>query len=70
MGSLQELAGRVEEVAAAGAKFADAFLRTAGFTVSRALLFVEREIGYAQKLGKKPTGTKARDRRGREQDHE
>jgi hypothetical protein len=53
MGFLQELAGRVEEVAAAGGKFADAFVRTAGATVSGALVFMEREIGYAQRAAKK-----------------
>jgi len=59
MGFLQELAGRVEEVAVAGGKFADAFVRTAGATVSSALVFMEREIGYAQKAAKKRTGEKA-----------
>jgi len=59
MGFLQELAGRVEEVAAAGGKFADAFVRTAGATVSGALVFMEREIGYAQKAAKKRGGEKA-----------
>src|SRR5438034_777229 len=34
MGFLQDVAGRVEEVAAAGGKFADAFVRTAGATVA------------------------------------
>jgi orotate phosphoribosyltransferase len=53
MGFFQELAGRVEEVAAAGAKFADAFVRTAGATVAGALVFVDREIGYAQRAAKK-----------------
>jgi orotate phosphoribosyltransferase len=70
MGLLQELAGRVEEVATAGGRFADTFVRTAGFTVSRALAFVEREIGYAQKLGKKTTATKARNRNVRDRDEE
>lgn len=53
MGFFQELAGRVEEVAAAGAKFADAFVRTAGATFAGALVFVDREIGYAQQAAKK-----------------
>ena len=70
MGFLQELAGRVEEVATAGAKFADAFVRTAGFTVAGALAFVEKEIGYAKKLGKKRTSKDARERRTPEQNHE
>ena len=42
MGFLHDVAGRVEEVAAAGGKFADAFVRTAGATVAGALVFVER----------------------------
>src|SRR5207249_8668104 len=63
MGFLQELAGRVEEVAAAGGKFADAFVRTAGATVSSALVFMEREIGYAQKAAKKRTGEKTESRK-------
>ncbi len=54
MGFLQDMAGRVEEVAAAGGKFADAFVRTAGATVAGALVFVEREIGYAQQAAKRP----------------
>ncbi|MGI0150020.1 MAG: hypothetical protein ACREDF_10890 [Thermoplasmata archaeon] len=53
MGFFQELAGRVEEVASAGAKFADAFVRTAGATVAGALVFVDREIAYAQAAAKK-----------------
>ena len=53
MGFLQELAGRVEEVATAGGKFADAFVRTAGATVAGALAFVDREIAYAQQASKK-----------------
>lgn len=65
MGLLQELAGRVEEVAAAGGKFADAFVRTAGATVAGALVFVEREIGYAQRAAKKSAGEKTEDRRER-----
>jgi len=64
MGFLQELAGRVEEVAAAGGKFADAFVRTAGATFSSALVFMEREIGYAQKAAKKRGGEKAGSRKG------
>lgn len=63
MGFLQELAGRVEEVAAAGGKFADAFVRTAGATVSGALVFVEREIGYAQKAAKKRSGENTESRK-------
>ncbi len=63
-GFLQELAGRVEEVAAAGGKFADAFVRTAGATVSSALVFMEREIGYAQKAAKKRTGENTESRKG------
>lgn len=50
---LQELAGRVEEVASAGGKFADAFVRTAGATVAGALVFVDREITYARDAAKK-----------------
>ena len=57
MGFIQELSVRVEEVASAGGKFADALVRTAGLTLSRALVFVDREIGYAQRFGKK-SGTK------------
>lgn len=53
MGVFQELAGRVEEVAEAGAKFADAFVRTAGTTFAEALVFVDREIAYAQQAMKK-----------------
>lgn len=63
MGFLQELAGRVEEVAAAGGKFADAFVRTAGATVSGALVFMEREIGYAQRAAKKPRAEAPEDRK-------
>jgi len=51
-------------VAAAGGKFADAFVRTAGATVSSALVFMEREIGYAQKAAKKRTGEKTESRKG------
>jgi len=65
MGFLQELAGRVEEVAAAGGKFADAFVRTAGATVSGALVFMEREIGYAQRAAKKSAGGKTEERKER-----
>ncbi len=65
MGFLQELAGRVEEVAAAGGKFADAFVRTAGATVSGALEFVEREIGYAQRAAKKSARRKTEARQER-----
>jgi len=63
MGFLQQLAGRVEEVAAAGGKFADAFVRTAGATVSGALVFVDREIGFAAKGSKKRTTDKAEGRK-------
>ena len=62
MGFLQDLAGRVEEVAAAGGKFADAFVRTAGTTVAGALVFVEREIGYAQRAAKRPKSGKSGDK--------
>ncbi len=67
MGVLHELAGRVEEVAAAGGKFADAFVRTAGATLSGALAFVDREFGYARRAAKKSVGGKAEDgkKRGR-----
>jgi hypothetical protein len=65
MGFLQELAGRVEEAAAAGGKFADAFVRTAGATVSGALVFMEREIGYAQRAAKKSARGKTEDRKER-----
>jgi hypothetical protein len=63
MGFLQELAGRVEEVAAAGGKFADAFVRTAGATLSGALAFVDREIGYAQRAAKRTADSKPERRR-------
>lgn len=53
MGFFQELAGRVEEVTAAGAKFADAFVRTAGATVAGALAFVDKELAFAQQAAKK-----------------
>jgi hypothetical protein len=64
MGFLQDLAGRVEEVATAGGKFADAFVRTAGATVAGALVFAEREIGYAQRALKrrKSEGAHGRER--------
>lgn len=62
MGFLQELAGRVEEVAAAGGKFADAFVRTAGATVAGALVFVEKEIGYAQSAAKRPKSGKSEEK--------
>lgn len=65
MGFLQELAGRVEEVAVAGGKFADAFVRTAGATVSGALTFVEREIGYAKRAAaKRKAGARPAEKRG------
>ena len=64
MGFLQDMAGRVEEVAAAGGKFADAFVRTAGATVAGALVFVEREIEYAQKAAKRPKKGRPGDREG------
>ncbi len=64
MGFLQDMAGRVEEVAAAGGKFVDAFVRTAGATVAGALVFVEREIGYAQKAAKRPKKGRPGDREG------
>ena len=63
MGFLQQLAGRVEEVAAAGGKFADAFVRTAGATVSGALVFVDREIGFAAQAAKKRNATKSESRK-------
>ncbi|HEX9340688.1 MAG TPA: hypothetical protein VF992_05895 [Thermoplasmata archaeon] len=63
MGFFQQLAGRVEEFAAAGGKFADAFVRTAGATVSGALVFVDREIGYAAKAAKKRSASKAEGRK-------
>ena len=63
MGFLQQLAGRVEEVAAAGGKFADAFVRTAGATVSSALVFVDREIGFAAQAAKKRTTSKTEGRK-------
>ena len=64
MGFLQDVAGRVEEVAAAGGKFADAFVRTAGATVAGALVFVEREIGYAQRAAKRPKSGRPEDKEG------
>lgn len=64
MGFLQELAGRVEEVAVAGGKFADAFVRTAGATMAEALTFVEREIGYAKRAAaKRKVGPTSREKR-------
>ena len=63
MGFLQQLAGRVEEVAAAGGKFADAFVRTAGATISGALVFVDREIGFAAQAAKKRTTAKTEGRK-------
>jgi orotate phosphoribosyltransferase len=53
---LQELAGRVEEAAQAGGKFAEALVRTAGVAVSGALAFVDREIGFAEQAAKKRRG--------------
>ena len=64
MGFFQELAGRVEEAAAAGGKFADAFVRTAGATVSSALVFVDREIAYATQASKRRTTSKPEGRKG------
>ena len=65
MGFLQELAGRVEEVATAGGKFADAFVRTAGATVAGALTFVEKEIGYAKRAAAKgQVGPASREKKG------
>jgi len=66
MGLLQDLAGRVEEVAVSGAKFADAFVRTAGAAVAGALVFVEKEIGYAQRAARRPKSEK---RGGKEVTH-
>jgi hypothetical protein len=63
MGFLQELAGRVEEAASAGGKFADAFVRTAGATFAGALVFVEKEIGYAQRAVKRRKTEGGSDRR-------
>lgn len=51
----EELAGRVEEAAEAGGKFADSLVRLAGATVSRTLVFVDRELAFAQKAAKKAT---------------
>lgn len=65
MGVFQELAGRVEEVAVAGGKFADAFVRTAGATLSAGLAFMDRELGYAQRAAKKSVGGKKEDRKER-----
>lgn len=65
MGFLQQIAGRVEEVAEAGGKFADAFVRTAGATLSGALVFMDRELGYAQRAAKKATGEKTEARKER-----
>ena len=62
MGFLREMAGRVEDVAAAGGKFADAFVRTAGATVAGALVFVEKEIGYAQRAAKRQKPGKSSER--------
>jgi hypothetical protein len=64
MGILQDLAGRVEEVAVSGGKFADAFVRTAGAAVAGALVFVEKEIGFAQRAAKRPKA----ERRGQKDD--
>ena len=62
MGLLQDLAGRVEEVAVSGGKFADAFVRTAGAAVAGALIFVEKEIGYAQRAAKRPKAERRGDK--------
>ncbi|HYY48978.1 MAG TPA: hypothetical protein VFA17_09920 [Thermoplasmata archaeon] len=64
MGFFQDLAGRVEEAASAGGKFADAFVRTAGSTLAGALVFVDREIGYAQRAVKRRTSNTTTQRRG------
>ena len=64
MGFLEELAGRVEEVASAGGKFADSFVRTAGSTLAGALVFVDREIGYAQRAVKRRSSNTTHERRG------
>jgi len=53
---LQELAGRVEEAAQAGGKFAEALVRTAGVAVSGALAFVDRRSGLPSRRGKKRRG--------------
>ena len=53
MGSFEDLAGRVNEAAAAGGKFADSLVRVAGAAVSGVLVFLDREMAYAQKAMKK-----------------
>jgi hypothetical protein len=68
MGFLQELAGRVEEVASAGGKFADAFVRTAGETFAEALVFMDREVGYAQRAVKRLKKSPAERRPSRKED--
>jgi len=53
MGFLHELAGRVEEAAVAGGRFADSLVRVAGYAVAGVITFAEKEIEYAQKAAKK-----------------
>lgn len=58
MGFFEELAGRVDEAAVAGGKFADSLVRAAGYTISGVLAFVDKEIGYAQKAVKRSPASK------------
>lgn len=53
MGFFEELAGRIDEAAVAGGKFADSLVRAAGATISGVLAFVDKEIKYAQKAAKR-----------------
>ncbi len=64
MGFFEDLAGRVEETAEAGGKFADSLVRAAGAAVSGMLVFVGREMAYAEEAVKKSaTGRTASERR-------
>lgn len=50
---LKDLGAYVEEAAQAGGKFAEALVRAAGFALSGALAFVDKEMEYAAKATKK-----------------
>lgn len=50
---LKELGTYVEQAAQAGGKFADALVRAAGYALSGALGFVDKEMEYASKAVKK-----------------
>ncbi len=53
MGFFDDLADRVEDVAAAGGKFAESVVRAAGAALSGVLVFLDREMMYARKAVKK-----------------